>query len=985
MATTRQVPTLLRHIRRLATAQKLAHLSDRELLQRFAGERDEAAFAVLVKRHGSMVLHVGQRVLHNGHDAEDIFQATFLVLTRKAGSLRWHESVGNWLYQAAYRIALKAKTSAARRGVKEAKAAERVPANSRDDLSWREVETLLDEELHRLPVKYRAPLVFCYLEGSTRDEAAQQLGWSLSTLKRRLERGREMLRLRLVRRGLTFSAALFAPMLTQTTVKAALAPGLIQATVRSALQLAAGQSMAGLVSAPVAALVEGGLKTMFVTKLKVATAVLLAVSVVTAAGALSHQALAGKPVAPRATAAKPPEKTLRVAGAERSEAPDLDSKPGLRRLSPGHPRDELTYSGRVLGPDGKPVAGAKLYLTLDMGYLHEPSPSPEYATTGPDGRFTFTAPKTKVGDYFRFGDYHTVVAASAANYGPGWVEVAPGGKKDDLTLKLVKDDVPITGQIVDLEAKPIPGVTLTVMQMNAAPGEDFSSWLEAAKAKKGLSLALEQKYLKRHTIALCPKVTTDAEGRFRLTGIGRNRLVIARLDGPTIASQHLHILTGPEKTIEVTSSEGNPEYHEPREVTAYYGASFRYVAAPTKPIVGAVRDKDTKKPLAGVAIRSHVRVINPSYFRSLDTEVSTTTDAEGRFRLTGMPKGEGYKILAIPGGDQPYVVASEAVPDTPGLSPVTVDFALKRGVWIEGQITDKVTGKPLQASVVYYAMYKIGANKNPNLADYPGFDGSIHFHSFETKEDGSYRVVGLPGPGLVAVFGKQHYLRVIEREDEYGTKEPFIYTAPFHIDHPVNFGALARINPAKGTKSVRRDVTLDPGWAFKGTILGPEGKPVAGARVLNLNSSHIWWGREGMKTAAFTGWFNPHRPREFLLQDPDLGLVGMAHPPKENGSAVTVRMEPGATITGRLVDSDGNPLAGVELEVQFHPKEWGSWFGYSLERIQTDREGRFRAAPLLPGYDFRLSDNKGHVHLGGEFRSGQTKDLGDVHLKGNEE
>src|SRR5439155_22493762 len=263
-------------------------------LRRFAALRDEQAFAALVRRHGPMVLNVGQRVLHNGHDAEDVFQATFLVLTRKAGSLRWHESVGNWLYQVAYRIARKARAAVARRAVKEARAAELAPAEPHDDLSWREVEALLDEELHQLPVKYRVPLVFCYLEGVTRDEAAQQLGWSLSTLKRRLERGRELLRLRLVRRCLTFSAALFTPMLMQSTAQAALTVTLVQATVRSALQLAVGQPVAGLVSEQVAALVDGGLKTMLTTKLKVATALLLAVSVAAGAGALTRQALAGK-------------------------------------------------------------------------------------------------------------------------------------------------------------------------------------------------------------------------------------------------------------------------------------------------------------------------------------------------------------------------------------------------------------------------------------------------------------------------------------------------------------------------------------------------------------------------------------------------------------------------------------------------------------------------------------------------------------------
>src|SRR5262249_14980253 len=151
------------------------------------------------------------------------------------------------------------------------------------------------------------------------------------------------------------------------------------------------------------------------------------------------------------------------------------AKPQSGRATPtaADDKDSIAYTGRVFDPDGKPIAGAKLYLTSAYHYLYRPSPSPERATTGPDGRFKFTVPKAK------YGDHQTVVAAAVANYGAGWVKVPTFGKKDDLTIQLVNDDVPITGQIVDLEGKPIAGVTLTVLQISAAAGEDLSPWLEA--------------------------------------------------------------------------------------------------------------------------------------------------------------------------------------------------------------------------------------------------------------------------------------------------------------------------------------------------------------------------------------------------------------------------------------------------------------------------------------------------------------------------
>src|SRR5262249_12332842 len=160
------------------------------------------------------------------------------------------------------------------------------------------------------------------------------------------------------------------------------------------------------------------------------------------------------------------------------------------------------------GPDGRPVLGAKLYVSHAGRYLRQPSPLPEYATTGPDGRFAFRVPKVTV------RDWSTVVAAAAPNYGAGWVEAPEDGKRDDLTIHLVEDDVPITGQVVDLEGKPVPKATLTVLRINAAPREDLGPWLEAAQGRKGLSLQLEKEYLPLYTIALSPKVTTDAGGRF---------------------------------------------------------------------------------------------------------------------------------------------------------------------------------------------------------------------------------------------------------------------------------------------------------------------------------------------------------------------------------------------------------------------------------------------------------------------------------------
>jgi RNA polymerase sigma factor (sigma-70 family) len=263
----------LQQVLRQVTAAKRGSLTDGELLAQFTEQRDEEAFAILARRHGGLVQSVCRSVLHHQQDAEDAEQATFLVLARRAASIRKSESLAGWLHGVAYRVALKARAQAARRRRKEHDAAANPKQTIAEDLSWREVQCVLHEELQRLPEKYRLPLIACCLEGHTRDEAARQLGWTFGTLKGMLDRGRELLRKRLERRGVTLAAALATITLTQDAMSAAWngsAP-------KAALAFLARQST-GLASKHAVALAETALKSAF--PLKSTLAALLVTSVV---------------------------------------------------------------------------------------------------------------------------------------------------------------------------------------------------------------------------------------------------------------------------------------------------------------------------------------------------------------------------------------------------------------------------------------------------------------------------------------------------------------------------------------------------------------------------------------------------------------------------------------------------------------------------------------------------------------------------------
>jgi RNA polymerase sigma factor (sigma-70 family) len=285
--------SVMHYFRRLPSTPTAGELTDGELLQHFVDRQEEEAFEALLQRHGPLVLGVCRRVLHDADAADDAFQATFLVLVRKAGSIGKRESVGSWLYGVAHRTALKARAEAARRHALERKACEMPTVEPIADMAWYELRPVLDEELSRLPEKYRAPVVLCYLQGKTNTEAARLLGWTKGTVSGRLARARDLLRQRLTRRGLTLSAGLFVTALAQNTVQAAVPTQLAGSTLHAAAVVSGGTlPAAGVLPAPVAALTQGVLRAMFVTKLKVAATALLAVCVLGAgAGMAAHQVL----------------------------------------------------------------------------------------------------------------------------------------------------------------------------------------------------------------------------------------------------------------------------------------------------------------------------------------------------------------------------------------------------------------------------------------------------------------------------------------------------------------------------------------------------------------------------------------------------------------------------------------------------------------------------------------------------------------------
>jgi RNA polymerase sigma factor (sigma-70 family) len=254
-------------------------LSDRDLLACFIALRDESAFRAVVDRHGPMVLAICRRVLRDDHDAEEAWQATFLVLARRAESVRHGTSLASWLHGVAFRVSSNLRRQIQRRRTREgAVSPEAVAGRGPDpatELTWSEARAVIDEELAGLPERHRAPLVLCYLEGKPCDEAARELGWSLTTFRGRLERGRHRLRARLTRRGLSLTAGLPAAVAELPVIS----PALVSGTLRVALALAGGGVLGGLVSDQVEALTKEALRAMWMNKWRAMVLVVLTVVV----------------------------------------------------------------------------------------------------------------------------------------------------------------------------------------------------------------------------------------------------------------------------------------------------------------------------------------------------------------------------------------------------------------------------------------------------------------------------------------------------------------------------------------------------------------------------------------------------------------------------------------------------------------------------------------------------------------------------------
>jgi hypothetical protein len=640
-------------------------------------------------------------------------------------------------------------------------------------------------------------------------------------------------------------------------------------------------------------------------------------------------------------------------------------------------------AGRVVGPDGKPVAGA----TVRAAWVNAVGVSVPEATSGPDGRFVARVPRpVDTADRMVTGGLEMPwLVATAPGFGPGWAAgVFRPDAPAEFTIRLVADGPPIEGRILDLQGRPVAGARVGVSRLWyrmdgrhwAVEIGDLAGWLRRIQdqgVRQGPWDGLTQLPTEIATAA------TDRDGRFRLTGIGRDRLAELLIAGPTIATTQVYAMChdGPEVRV--------PDRDRiTRPIVVFHGPRFEIAAAPTQPVEGTVRDKDTGRPIAGVRIQGAV-YDEHSLMRA--EGVGAMSDAQGRYRLTGLHKGAAYRLFVYPGqawplSDNPgkggpYPNATLRVPaESSALEPVRFDIALKRGIVVRGRVTDQVTGRPVAGVASAYTF-----RDNPHVREFPGFEQSYPSHIY-LDHQGRFQVVVLPGRGLITCQSASNRYRSGVGAQAILGNRPYFDTLPHQVS-PGQFHALAAIDFDPKIESATLDLQVDPGRTLAIRVEDPEGRPLGGTKASGLGADY---GDEDSESPTIeVRALEPSKPRRVTITHEGRKLVGSVYLKGDASGSMTVRLRPWGTIAGRIVDEEGRPRGGVSLNTRFddilepQPRaDRGLTASFPI-----GRDGRFRIEGLVPGLKYGGGASEGVMYRGDLFRDvvlapGEVRDLGDM-------
>jgi protocatechuate 3,4-dioxygenase beta subunit len=672
------------------------------------------------------------------------------------------------------------------------------------------------------------------------------------------------------------------------------------------------------------------------------------------------------------TAVRQPEAGAAESPAAQTEQTEPGGKPAAADPKPG----PVTVRGRVLGHDGKPLAGARLVYPVG-------GKAAEVGTTGPDGQFAVALPDRK-----------GVLIARADGVGVDLVTLSQVDAAAEVELRAVPDRV-IRGRVVDTQGGPVRGAKVTVERLTTYANNTVDGFLAEWKTRHfmgGLPGGVKSLWA---AAGLFPAVTTGADGRFAVAGLGAERFVTLRVRGPGIADTDTHVVTrdgfDPKPYNRATLD------NVPKGMEGFVplwlldGPDPVVVAEAEKPVRGVLRDADTGEPRAGVRVS-----LTRSGRELLPIAVSAVTGPDGAYQLRGARKLPGGYTIEIPADPATGHVASQAeAADTPGYEPLTIDVRVKKGVVITGRVIDAATKEPLPG----FAMAGV-LQDNPFVKEYPAYSGSASFAMSETAADGTFRVVTLPGPVILMggplawkmpdPMSAQFRYKPVEPDPahpKYFLNKPGIkaYYLPGGAMTPLqgNYAKVLELKPGAGT--VTHDVVVERAAVLKVSVVGPDGKPLAGVWVAG-QSPEDWHHARRVAGDSFDVYHLNGRPRLVAVTLPDRKLAGVLRLKGTETEPVTVTLGPAGSVAGRLVGEDGKPLAGVPVS-GWH-QERTAQEARQGKPAETDSDGRFRLDGIVPGVPFNLTFGRGRNEFGavGKLKAvtaeaGKTADAGEVKVR----
>ncbi len=632
-------------------------------------------------------------------------------------------------------------------------------------------------------------------------------------------------------------------------------------------------------------------------------------------------------------------------------------------LADGPTSEALEVHGRVLGPDGKPKGGVRIGLLPS----EDKARNAAQVTSDAEGRFHLSIKKSSIQDPSDPESFSrsAVLTASAEGCGPDWIEAGQLPASGEWTPRLVEDE-PIEGTVADLGGTPQAGVKIRLRAIYASKDDSLDGLLSALRDNPFhfLQRGMLSKPLWGAPPGVPAESTTDRQGRFRIAGLGRERLVTLEVAGPNIESLSIYALTRRDanlKALKDLSPQNRMQHESGANLPLIYSSRFQHLAGPSRPIVGTVRDGQTHAPIPNMGVTI--------YAVGRESGGHGKADALGRYRIEGLPASGRLRALSFPLGEEPYLKATHELNLTAtDLKPVTVDFNLARGIRIQGRVADSSNGHPVPG-VVTCAAY----SDNPFLKDVPeiGHDGP----GVPTNPDGTYTLIALPGPGVLCVRANDDRF-TMSRPEQWGRppdSRGMYQTYQVGLVACDYFHKVVKIDPAKDTTALKVDIGLDPGQTVRGTLVDADGNPVPGATVTcrtSLGST------ENLADASFavTG-LESDRPRPVWFYHPGRNLGRMILLPGSESGPLTVALQRCGSFLGRAIDAKGMPRPNVRVDVSVDAKPWGR----GHQSVRTDSDGRFRITGLLAGLSYALYMEDAPDRITGlAVRSGETRDLGDL-------